>query len=233
MKTLRSDNETANEGPKVKGKAFSKAVTENRPRLWDDGLEFDGSMIPVVFQKTLLKDWLTSERSFEEICHTHGLTEQETRSLKAKLTQSAIALKELQTQNFELAGREAGDEAGRQAILVILSDGIRLSRHLRVMAEMEFLDGQMTPDSLVKLVNSWDKILRGVGKFLTTEELNKEKGFRLIMDMTRSELKDLKDKVADYRSFKLEVQEAEVVLDGTEEEGGDTRDIDPEEQGEF
>lgn len=203
---------------KAKGKKFSRAVTLKKPNLWDQGLKFEGSALPIEFQKSLLKDWLLSDQPFEEICRKYGLDEEETLSLKMKLPQNVIALKDLQvTENFALVGRGTGDDLNRKAVLTLISDGLRLSRKVRVIADLQFSEGALTPSDLSKLVGSWDKILRRVGTFLTSPELEEEEGFRALMQMTRDELGDLKKKIQEYRHYKLQIPEAEVLLEDGEE----------------
>jgi len=218
LKTSNKKEETPDGTPKVEGKKFSKAVTTKKRSYWDQGLEFDGSTLEIKAQKALLKDWLLSDRSFEEVCQMHGLNEEEARSLKEKLPQNLIALKEMQvSESFSLSGRSTDDDLNRQAILILVSDGLRLSRQVRVMADLEFMSGMLTPANLGRMVGSWDKILHRIGTFLTTPELDEEEGFRALMQLTREELGDLKDKIAEYRRYKLEIPEAEVILkDGDE-----------------
>ena len=221
MRTSNKKTKAANKNPKVRGKKFSEAVTLKKRSLWDRGLEFDGSTLPIETQKTLLKDWLLSDRTFEEICQMHGLTEEETLSLKEKLPRNIIALKEMQvTENFSLVGRSTGDEPNRRAVLALISDGLQLSRKVRVMADVQFMDGSLTPRNLGQLVGSWDKILHRIGTFLTTPELEEEEGFRALMQMTREELGDLKKRIQEYRHYKLDVPEAEVVLENGKEKVG-------------
>ena len=67
---------------KKKLKKFSKAVTEERDSLWEKGLELDGSTLPSLVQREILKDWLLSDSSFKEVCLAHGLSAKEAESLE-------------------------------------------------------------------------------------------------------------------------------------------------------
>lgn len=218
MTTSNKKEEAPDGTPKVEGKKFSKAVTTKKRSYWDQGLEFDGSTLEIKAQKALLKDWLLSDRPFEEICKMHGLDEAQTQSLKEKLPQNVIALKEMQTsEKFSLEGRSTVDDLNRRAILILISDGLRLSRQVRVMADLDFMSGTLTAANLARMVTSWDKIVHRVGTFLTTPELEEEEGFRALMQLTRDELGDLKQRIAEYRRYKLEIPEAEVILEDGEE----------------
>lgn len=210
---------TSQNKERVKGKKFSQAVTENKLVAWDGGLSFEGSALPELTQRAILKDWLLSSQSFQEVCLEHGMTITEATTLKAKLPHHIVALKKAQEiENFELTGRKTNNETNRLAILVMLSDGMRFSRHLRVMSDLQFQDGTMTSLSLGRIVSAWDKLLHRMGTFLTEDDISSGEGLRALMQMTKEELGDLKSKIQEYRHYKVEIDEADVILESDKNE---------------
>ena len=208
---------------KIEGKKFAKAVTEERAELWDRGLAFDGSTLPPLVQKEILKDWLLSDLEFKEVCLSHGLSEEEAQKLEERLPPNILAMRKAQNSTeLALVGSEDIDK-NREIIFNLLSDGLRLSRMVRLMADLMFRSGSMKPKDILNFVSSWDKIVRGIGNFIAPEELRPKEGqgLKALMELTSEALGDLKMKIKEYRKYKIEIPDAEVILEKSKEKGGE------------
>lgn len=207
----------------VKGKKFSEAVTEERDELWkpwDESLAIPDSALPETRQRAILKDWLLSSRPFVEICLEHGMSLDEAERLESKLPQHIVALKNAQQiEDLELTGLKTEDEKNRQIIVGIINDGLTMSRKVRIMTDLMFQSGSITPLNLSRMVASWDRILHRVSTFLTKEDAATDEGFRAMMQMTREELGDLRTKIKEYRHYKIDIEEAQLVLEEGEDDG--------------
>lgn len=205
------------EPAQITGKKFSEAVLNEQSdtwRPWDDSLSIQDSALPQTMQKTILKDWLLSNRSFVEICMKHGMSLEEAGRLESKLPSHIVSLKNSQqVEDLTLTGLHTEDELNRQIVLGLLTDGLAASRKVRVMTDVMFESGKLTPLDLSRLVSTWDRILKRVGTFLTKEDLPEEAGFRSLMQMTREELTDLRSRIQEYRHYKVDIDEAEVILE--------------------
>jgi hypothetical protein len=201
----------------VKGKKFSAAVTEERDDLWnpwDESLTIGDSALPETQQRIILKDWLLSNRPFVEVCLAHGMLQDEAERLESKLPDHIVSLKKAQQiEDLELTGLKTDNEKNRQIIVRGLNDGLIMSRQIRVMTDLLFQSGDLTPLNLSRMVGSWDKVLHRMSTFLTKDEVAEDAGFRAMMQMTREELGDLRSKIKEYRHYKVDIEEAEFVLE--------------------
>ena len=214
----RKKKKQENKPVPITGKKFSKAVVNEDGEIWrpswDDSLSIQDSALPETMQKTILKDWLLSNLPFTEICMKYGMSLEDAERLESKLPSHIVALKDTQqVEDITLTGLRTEDELSRQVILGLLTDGLAASRKVRVMTDVLFASGDMTPLDLSRLVSTWDRILKRVGTFLTKEEIPDEAGFRSLMQMTREELGDLRSKIKEYRHYKIDIDEAEVIME--------------------
>ena len=214
----RKKKKQENKPVPITGKKFSKAVVNEDGEIWrpswDDSLSIQDSALPETMQKTILKDWLLSNLPFTEICMKYGMSLEDAERLESKLPSHIVALKDTQqVEDITLTGLRTEDELSRQVILGLLTDGLAASRKVRVMTDVLFASGDMTPLDLSRLVSTWDRILKRVGTFLTKEEITDEAGFRSLMQMTREELGDLRSKIKEYRHYKIDIDEAEVIME--------------------
>lgn len=207
---------------KIKGKKFSQAVTEDKFALWDKGLIFDGSTLPTLVQRSILKDWLLSDIEFKDVCLSHGLSEEEAQKLEEKLPPNILAMRKAQNSTDLVLTEGSNVDKNREIIFHLLSDGLRLSRKVRLMADLMFQDGDMKPKDILNLVSSWDKIVNRVGTFLAPEDLKPKEGqgLKALMELTSEALGDLKQKVKEYRKYRVEIPEAEVILEDKEKKNG-------------
>ena len=206
---------------KIEGKKFSKAVTEDRSGLWDQGLAFDGSTLPALIQRDILKDWLLrSDLEFKEVCKLHGLSEEEAQKLEEKLPPNLLAMRRTQNSTELALAKGKGIDKDPEVNANFCLVGLRFLNKASLMADLMFQTGNLKPKELLNLVSVWDKVVSRIEVSLTPEgEKRKDReGLKALMELTSEALGDLRQKVKEYRKYKVEIPEAEIILEDKKEE---------------